>query len=72
MHVLLPEGDADAPDIVRSSTDRRSSVGMSDGAMSEVLGDDVKEGLEVVVSEDWQSGAPQGAAASPFVPQIRR
>jgi HlyD family secretion protein len=46
-------------------------VGMSDGALSEVQGADLKEGLAVVVAEDWQSPASSGAAPSPFVPQTQ-
>ena len=46
-------------------------LGMSDGTMTEVQGQDLKEGLKVVVSEQRPTGAPQ-AGASPFMPQMRR
>jgi HlyD family secretion protein len=47
------------------------SVGLSDGTMTEVQSPDLKEGLPVVVSEQWETAAPPGGA-SPFVPQFRR
>ena len=47
-------------------------VGMSDGTMSEVQSPELKDGLSVVVSEEWQTGAPPGGAPSPFVPQLKR
>jgi HlyD family secretion protein len=52
-------------------------VGMSDGAMSEVMaadGSELKEGLNIVVAEQQQgsASAPAGAGGSPFMPQIRR
>jgi HlyD family secretion protein len=46
-------------------------LGMSDGTMTEVQGQDLKEGLKVVVSEQRPTGAP-AAGASPFMPQMRR
>jgi len=46
-------------------------VGMSDGTMTEVDSPDLKEGLEVVVSEQRQSAEPP-AGTSPFMPPMRR
>jgi HlyD family secretion protein len=46
-------------------------VGMTDGTVTEVAGPELKEGLEVVVSEQ-RKAPPQGGAASPFLPQFRR
>ena len=46
-------------------------AGMTDGTMTEVESPDLKEGLEVIVSELRQAAAPQGGA-SPFMPQMRR
>ncbi len=46
-------------------------VGMSDGAMTEVEGPELQEGLAVVVAEQRQKAAPQGGA-NPFVPQAQR
>jgi HlyD family secretion protein len=45
-------------------------VGLSDGTNTEVSGDDVKEGMEVVVGE--QQTQTTAAAANPFVPQFRQ
>jgi HlyD family secretion protein len=46
-------------------------VGFSDGTNTEVQGDEVKEGLEVVLGEA-QKGAVSSNTTNPFVPQIRR
>lgn len=45
-------------------------VGLSDGTMTEVQADGLKEGLEVIVSEQRQMAAD--ATASPFTPQTMR
>lgn len=45
-------------------------VGLSDGTNTEVTGDEVAEGMEVVVSE--QQAQTAAAAANPFVPQFRQ
>jgi HlyD family secretion protein len=45
-------------------------VGLSDGTNTEVTGDEVKEGMEVVVGE--QQAQTAAAAANPFVPQFRQ
>lgn len=46
-------------------------AGMSDGTMTEVQSPELKEGMEIVVTEQRQSSSSPGGA-SPFVPQIRR
>lgn len=53
-------------------------AGLTDGLLSEVLGDDLKEGAEVVMglalTEGGDSGSETGAGAagtSPFLPQIK-
>jgi len=45
-------------------------VGLTDGTNTEVTGDEVKEGVEVVVGE--QQTQTTAAAANPFVPQFRQ
>jgi HlyD family secretion protein len=42
-------------------------IGMSDGAMTEVQGDEIHEGLEVIIGEQRQAAAGD-AARSPFAP----
>ncbi len=46
-------------------------VGLTDGSQTEVSGQDLKEGLQVVVYDE-QPGAGGGSSASPFTPQIFR
>lgn len=46
-------------------------VGPTDGTMTEVEADDLKEGLEVILSEQRQ-GAREGETASPFAPQTMK
>jgi HlyD family secretion protein len=46
-------------------------AGMTDGTTTEVESPELKEGLEVVVSEQRQSGEPP-AGTSPFMPPMRR
>ena len=42
-------------------------IGPTDGAMTEVQGEEVKEGLEVIVGEQRQEAAD--SSKSPFTPQ---
>jgi HlyD family secretion protein len=49
----------------------RVEVGMTDGSLTEIQGPDVKEGLDIVVAEEQQSGAPAGTS-SPFTPKLFR
>jgi HlyD family secretion protein len=49
----------------------RVRVGLSDGMMTEVGGEGMAEGLEVVVGEQSQSAA-SADASNPFIPKIRR
>lgn len=44
------------------------SIGMTDGTMTEVLGDDVKEGLEVITGE--QQAAANQDTTNPFTPKL--
>ena len=46
-------------------------VGLSDGTMTEVQGDDVKEGIEVIVGEQRQGMSDTGTT-NPFAPQMMR
>jgi HlyD family secretion protein len=46
-------------------------VGLSDGSMTEVQGDDVKEGIEIIVGEQRQ-GASDTGTTNPFAPQMMR
>ncbi len=51
----------------------RVRMGLSDGSVTEVLGNAVKEGLEVVTGETHQGNAPSsGTGANPFTPQLFR
>ncbi len=48
-------------------------TGLSDGSKTEVQGEGVKEGLEVVTGEQHQGNAPvSGTNANPFTPQLSR
>ena len=46
-------------------------VGLSDGTNTEVQGDDVKEGMEVIVGEQRQGSSDTGTT-NPFAPQMMR
>ena len=46
-------------------------VGLSDGTMTEVQGDELKEGLEVIVGEERQGTSDTGTT-NPFAPQMMR
>jgi len=46
-------------------------AGLSDGTMTEVSGDEIKEGLQIITGEQQQAAATTGTT-NPFVPQIRR
>ncbi len=51
----------------------RVQTGLSDGTMTEVQGDALKEGLEVITAEQHQAGAAASATgANPFTPQLSR
>jgi HlyD family secretion protein len=45
-------------------------VGMSDGTMAEVRGDELKEGVSVVVGEEQKESSNSSAGASPFTPRL--
>ena len=45
-------------------------AGMSDKTMTEVQGEDLKEGMEIVVGEQHAGAAP-GGSTNPFTPQLR-
>jgi HlyD family secretion protein len=46
-------------------------VGLTDGTMTEVQGDDVKEGMEIIIGEQRQGAADSGTT-NPFAPQMMR
>ena len=46
-------------------------TGLNDGTMTEIEGDEVKEGLEIITGEKQQTDTNTGTT-NPFVPQIRR
>jgi HlyD family secretion protein len=46
-------------------------VGLSDGSLTEIQGPEVKEGLQVIVAEEQQEGAPPNTS-SPFTPKLFR
>jgi HlyD family secretion protein len=46
-------------------------TGLSDSTMTEVSGDEIKEGLQIIIGEQQQTAANTGTT-NPFVPQIRR
>ena len=50
----------------------RVRTGLNDGTMTEVQGDDLKEGLEVVVGEEVAEATGAGTSTNPFTPQFRR
>ena len=47
-------------------------VGLSDGTVTEVSGNDVKEGIEVVVGEQTPEESQSTGTVNPFTPQLRR
>jgi HlyD family secretion protein len=47
-------------------------IGASDGSMTEVRGDEIKEGVAVIVGEQSKDAAKPGPGGSPFMPQIFR
>jgi HlyD family secretion protein len=47
------------------------NTGLSDGTMTEVQGEEVKEGMEVIIGEQRQ-GANNAATTNPFAPQMMR
>ena len=49
----------------------RVKAGLSDGTMTEVQGDGLKEGIEVVLGQQAQASGPAGTA-NPFIPQFGR
>ncbi len=49
----------------------RVQVGQSDGAMTEVSGEGLKEGLEVVIGESRSAAADDGGEKNPFLPTLR-
>jgi HlyD family secretion protein len=49
----------------------RVNTGLSDGMMTEVQGDKLKEGMEVVLGQQSQATGPAGTA-NPFIPQFGR
>jgi HlyD family secretion protein len=62
--VWVPEGNYVRPVKVR--------VGISDGTMTEVEGDELREGLAVVTGEEIQSDGSSSTTTNPFTPQIIR
>ncbi|MBI5590020.1 MAG: efflux RND transporter periplasmic adaptor subunit [Deltaproteobacteria bacterium] len=48
----------------------RVKAGLSDGAMTEVQGEGLKEGTEVVLGQQAQSAAGSAGTANPFIPQF--
>jgi len=46
-------------------------VGISDGTLTEVSGEALQEGLEVVIGESRATGADSGDTTNPFLPKIR-
>ncbi len=50
----------------------RVRTGLNDGTMTEVQGDNLKEGLEVVVGEEVPEEAGAATSTNPFTPQFRR
>ena len=49
----------------------RVKAGLSDGVMTEVQGDKLQEGMEVVLGQQVQATGPAGTA-NPFIPQLGR
>jgi HlyD family secretion protein len=47
-------------------------LGMSDGTMTEILGEQLKEGTPVVIGEQRKDTAGTASTASPFTPQLFR
>jgi HlyD family secretion protein len=46
-------------------------VGATDGSMTEISGDEVKEGMEVVIGESRGAGSADDGTKNPFLPNIR-
>jgi HlyD family secretion protein len=59
----VPEGEYVKPVAV--------TVGISDGSMTEVKGDQLKEGMAVVIGEEERGNSAPTGSTSPFIPQIR-
>ncbi len=47
-------------------------TGLSDGVVTEVQGEGLKEGLEIVVGENHQSGSHSDTGTNPFTPHLSR
>jgi HlyD family secretion protein len=47
------------------------NTGLSDGTMTEVQGEEVKEGMEVIIGEQRQ-GTKDTGTTNPFAPQMMR
>jgi HlyD family secretion protein len=47
------------------------TIGLSDGTMTEVQGDELKEGIEIIIGEQRQGAADSGTT-NPFAPQMMR
>jgi HlyD family secretion protein len=47
-------------------------LGPNDGSKTEVNGDELKEGLQVITGQQQQQTTDAGTTTNPFVPQIRR
>ncbi len=62
--VWVPDGPSVKPLVVR--------VGLSDGNMSEVRSEELKEGMQVVVGEQPRGTSGAQSASSPFTPQLFR
>lgn len=47
-------------------------VGQSDGTLTEVEGEEIKEGMQVIIGEEQETAKPEQKTASPFTPQVIR
>ncbi len=47
-------------------------LGPTDGTKTEVLGDEIKEGMNVITGQQQQKTSDNAGTTNPFVPQIRR
>lgn len=47
-------------------------TGVSDGTMTEISGDEIKEGLQLITGQQQQQTGTNTGTTNPFVPQIRR
>ena len=71
---VLPEGQKRGILWVRQGNflePARVKAGRSDGLMTEVQGDRLQEGMEVVLGQQAQASGPAGTA-NPFIPQLGR